>query len=147
LEQEIPGEPVLVVTHSKQFALVLAEKLRRDKYTVAEWHGDLKQSERDAEGERFEAGEAQVLVATIASLGTGPDFLQRVTQTIVWMSRTDDPTDNEQTEGRLDRMGSLGRVTSIEIQADGTYDEGIFSKNLQHALDMNKTLAGTANVG
>jgi superfamily II DNA or RNA helicase len=141
LEQEIPGEPVLVVTHSKQFALVLAEKLRRDGYTVAEWHGDLKQSERDAEGERFEAGEAQIMVGTIQAMGTGTDFLQRVTQTIVWMSRTDDATDDSQTEGRLDRMGGLGRVTSIEIQAEGTYDEGVMSKNLQHALDMNKTLA------
>lgn len=147
LEQEIPGEPVLVVTHSKQFAIVLAEKLRRDNYTVAEWHGDLKQTARDDEGERFERGEAQVLVATIDSLGTGTDFLQRVTQTIVWMSRTDDATNNEQTEGRLDRMGGLGRVTSIEIQAEGTYDEGILSKNLQHALDMNKTLALSGNVG
>lgn len=145
LEDEIPDEPALVVTHSREFAVVLAEKLRRDGYTVAEWNGSLSQKQRDAEGERFANGEARVLVATIASLGTGTDFLQHVTSTIIWLSRTDDPTENKQTEGRLDRMGALGRVTSIEIQAEGTYDENILSKDIQHALEMNANLkAGLA---
>lgn len=144
LEDEIPDEPALVVTHSREFAVVLAEKLRRDGYTVAEWNGSLSQKQRDAEGERFANGEARVLVATIASLGTGTDFLQHVTSTIIWMSRTDDPTENKQTEGRLDRMGALGRVTSIEIQAEGTYDEGVLSKDLRHALELNASLAQSA---
>jgi hypothetical protein len=47
-----------------------------------------------------------------------------------------------ETSQKISAMGGLGRVTSIEIQAEGTYDEGILSRNLQHALDMNKTLAG-----
>ena len=140
LNDEVPGEQVLVVTHSRKFALVLADKLRKAGVTVAEWNGSLSQDRRDEQGALFESGDARVLVATIASLGTGTDFLQRVTSTIVWMSRTDDPTENKQTEGRLDRMGSLGRVTSIEIQMEGTYDEGVLSKDLQHAIELNKTL-------
>lgn len=141
LDNEVPDEQVLVVTHSREFALVVAERLRRDGYSVAEWNGSISQKERDIQGELFESGEKRIMLATIASLGTGTDFLQRVTSTIIWLSRTDDPTDNEQTEGRLDRMGSLGRVTSIEIQAEGTHDAGVMSKDLAHALELNASLA------
>lgn len=141
LDNEVPDEQVLVVTHSREFAIVCAQKLRRDGYTVAEWNGSILQKERDLQGELFESGEARIMLATIASLGTGTDFLQRVTSTIIWLSRTDDPTENQQTEGRLDRMGGIGRVTSIEIQAEGTHDAGIMGKDLAHALALNATLS------
>lgn len=52
--------------------------------------------------------------------------------------------DEEAAGGWIERMGALGRVTSIEIQAEGTYDEGVLSKDLRHALELNASLAQTA---
>jgi len=141
LTEEIPDEPVLVVTHSRKFAQVVAARLTREGIPAESWDGSKSQKHRDEMGDRFASGEIRVLVGVIAAMGTGVDFLQEVTSTMVWLSRSDDATDSEQAKGRLDRMGAIGRMVSIEIQAEGTYDENILDKNIEAALARNASLS------
>lgn len=137
---ELEDEPVLVLTHSKRFAHVVAERLKAMNIAAAEWSGDTSMKARAAIEEDFASGKVRVIVGVIAAMGTGVSSLARVTSTCVWLSRSDDPSDNLQAAGRLDRLDSIGRVSNIEIQSEGTYDQGIMSKNLLHILEMNATL-------
>ena len=137
---ELGDEPVLGLTHSKKFAHVVTERLKAMNIAAAEWSGDTSMKARVQVEDDFAAGRVRVIVGVIAAMGTGVSSLARVTSTCVWLSRSDDPSDNLQASGRLDRLDSIGRVSNIEIQSEGTYDAGVLSKNVLHVLEMNATL-------
>lgn len=138
---ELGDEQVLVLTHSKKFATVVADRLNGLGTTASAWTGDVSMKDREQIEADFADGTIRVIVGVIAAMGTGVSSLARVTSTCVWMSRSDDPSDNFQAEGRLDRLDSIGRVSNIEIQAEGTYDAGVLSHGLQKRLEMNQSLA------
>lgn len=137
---ELDGEPVLVLTHSKKFASVVTRRLQSKGIAAAEWSGDTSMKDRARIEREFEAGTVRVIVGVIAAMGTGVSSLARVCSTCVWLSRSDDATDNEQALGRLDRLDSIGRVANIEIQMEGTHDQGVFSKDLVKALERNASM-------
>lgn len=136
--EDLPdGEPILILTHSQKFAEVTAKRLGEKAF---EWSGKKSQKLRDEALEKFIAGDLQYIVAVISAIGEGTDGLQERCSTVVWLSRDDNRLLNEQAAGRLDRQGQKSSVTSFDIIAEDTYDEGQLSKLVLDQLKMNKSL-------
>lgn len=133
--EDLDDEPVLILTDSKRFARVVHHRLG-DK--AAAWTGDTSQDDREALLKTFgRPGGAQYLIATIAALGEGIDGLQEVCSTVVWLSRSENEILNQQVLGRLHRMGQKNNVTSIDIVATDTLDEGIINNlNATHRTNL-----------
>lgn len=138
--EEMGDNPALILTHSQRFARVVVDRLRSNGVDSFEWSGASPQRQRDAALTEFIEGRLRTIVAVITAIGTGTDGLQEATNTEIWLSEEDDPTANRQTKGRLDRRGQTRQVVRIYIRATGTQDEGVYSKNLQAALEMASTL-------
>jgi len=137
---EMGDEPALVFTSSQKFARVVARRLQAAGIDSFEWSGHVPQHERDKALEGFIGGKIRVMVAVTSAFGTGTDGAQLAASTVVWLDRSDDRTDVEQAEGRLDRTGQTRQVVSIELIAEGSLDEGIISKQLSERLAMNASL-------
>ena len=138
--EEMGTAPALVLTHSQKYARMVTNRLNEDGYPSFEWSGAHTQTKRDTALDQFIGGDLRTIVAVITAIGTGTDGLQEATNTEIWMSEEDDPTANQQTQGRLDRHGQTRQVVRIYIRAEDTQDEGIHSKNLEKALSMAATL-------
>jgi len=137
IEDSPDGEPMLILTHSQKFAEVTAKRLGEKAF---EWSGKKSQKLRDEALEKFIAGDLQYIVAVISAIGEGTDGLQERCSTVVWLSRDDNRLLNEQAAGRLDRQGQKSSVTSFDIIAEDTYDEGQLSKLVLDQLKMNQSL-------
>lgn len=134
----LDDEPVLILTDSKRFARVVDHRLGKDS---AQWTGDTSQADRETLLTTFgRPGGPTRLVATISALGAGLDGLQHVCSTVIWLSRSEDNTMNQQVLKRLHRRGQKSHVTSIDIQAANTYDEGILNSLLSQTLAQRQTL-------
>lgn len=138
--EDMGDETALVYTHSKQFAHEVTRRLNEKNISALEWSGNFSQRVRDKFLEEFIAGEVRVIVAVISAAGTGTDGMQEATSTEIWLSEDDDGTTNEQGRGRVDRPGQKRRVVRIKVQAEGTYDEGIVSKQIEERLRLNAAL-------
>jgi SNF2 family DNA or RNA helicase len=138
--EEIDKQPTLVYLHDKRFTKVVVKRLQAAGYRAAEWSGDVTQNKRDQTLDQFVARELDVVVAVISAIGTGTDGIQDATNVEIWLSEDDDPTNNQQGRGRLDRPGQKNQVLRIYIRAKDSMDEGIMSKQLQQALQMNAQL-------
>lgn len=111
--ERLGDEPTIVFTSSKIFAQYLTKRLNRNGWSTVEVSGDTRET-RQEDLKKF-GTEYQVAVATIASVGTGTDGLQKVSATEIWVDRSDDRTDNTQAKARLDRVGQTRRVHRIEL--------------------------------
>jgi SNF2 family DNA or RNA helicase len=143
--EDMGQAPALILTHSQQYARLITERLNSRGISAFEWSGKITQKRRDDALEDFISGKIRYIVAVISAIGTGSDGLQEATNVEIWLSESDDGTDNQQARGRLDRRGQEKQVVRIKIQAEGTYDEGIVSKQIQDALKMNESLRKKVN--
>lgn len=118
-----PEEPVLILTHSKKYAKIVANRIKDSRL----WTGDTSLEDRQTLLEEFGVT-FKHLVATISSVAEGIDGLQHNCKTMIWLSRTENNTLNEQVEGRIARPthgGVKNEVLCIDIIAENTYDESI----------------------
>lgn len=119
-------ENVLIITESKKYAEIVAKRLGD---SARLWQGGLNEAQQQELIDGFGV-EFPHLVAVTAALDAGLDGLQKRCHTMVWMSRSEDPVMNSQTEGRLARRGQKhGHVVCIDIIAEDTYDESILNRN------------------
>jgi len=137
---QMPGEPLLILTHSAKYARIVAEKLRADGHSAAPWTGDVSQSARELVKSEFLAGNVDYIVATIASIGEGVDGLQHRARVMVWLSRDDNNMLNQQAFRRLHRRGQERQVISIDIVAKDTYDRGQLDNLIQQQVMINESL-------
>jgi hypothetical protein len=139
--EQLDGSPVIVYTHDKRFTKVMVKRLIRAGYRAVEWSGDVKSDkQRSIIKQAFIDGEIDVLVAVIGAIGTGTDGIQYASSTEIWISESDDGTDNEQGRGRLDRPGQRTQVLRIYLRGTDTMDEGVTSKQIDEALALNRAL-------
>lgn len=137
---KLDGKRVLMLTHSKQFAVVAAQRVIDAGYSAFAWHGDATKTKRNNALTAFIGGELDVIVGVISAMGTGTDGLQEAAYNVMWLSVDDDPSNNIQGIGRLDRLGQQHQVTMFEYRMSKTFDVGHLSKQIQHQLDLNKSL-------
>lgn len=134
------GKRALVLTHSKQFAEVAAQRLQDAGFNAIAWTGETTRKRREQALAAFISGEIDVIVGVIAAMGTGTDGLQEAAYNVMWLSVDDDASNNVQGIGRLDRLGQKHRVTMIEYRMEKTFDVGHLDKQIQAQLDLNKSL-------
>jgi SNF2 family DNA or RNA helicase len=137
------GRPVMIYTHSRRFARVVALRMNAAGYGTAEWSGVKTSKERAKIKADFIAGRLQYIVATIQSLGTGLDGFQTTCNRVVWLSQTENPTADLQASRRVFRSGNnamLDDFQAVTVIARNTYDSGILSRNVANILSMRATL-------
>lgn len=141
-------QPILIGCYSKEFAKIAAARFKRAGYGAEAWHGDLSPTRRTGEGglkDRFIARDPTVryLFATIPSIGTGTDGLQKACSKIVWLEESESQIDNEQFVKRCFRDGmtlDFGPFEHVKIVADDTLDLGILNKHDAQARSMRASL-------
>lgn len=144
LEEYLEGHPaeespLVVFTHSRRFAKVVAHR-----FPDAElWDGDTTDQEREDIKKRFFSGKSHMVIATVDAFGTGTDGFQDRASTVIFLSRTESPTDNEQAIGRLDRRGqNKESVLVIDIVARDTYDAGQLMEHGRKSRDTQASMKG-----
>ena len=133
--------PVLVFTHSREFALVASRRFHAAGYLSYAWVGGTSdKSRRQAVDSWGKPTGVQVIVAVVEAIAEGTDGLQDVCSEEIWLSESENRYMNEQARGRLPRSGQTKTVNRRRIIAPGTYDEEILSKHLQAMLESNQSL-------
>lgn len=133
---ENEGENFLILLDSARFARVVKHRLGD---SARLWYGDTPQEEREHLLDTF-GKDFPLLVATIPSVGVGTDLLQTVCNNVVWLSRSENRLLNEQAAARLLRTGQTKDVRSWDIQANETYDSGVFQNLELQSLMMKASL-------
>lgn len=118
--------PVVVFTQFKQFAYLLANRLRARKIDHALFTGDTSPKDRYDIVQRFQAGRLRVFIGTIAAGGTGLDLYRA--STVVFADRSWSPSANKQAEDRLWRFGQKNAVEVIDLVARSTIENGRLQK-------------------
>jgi superfamily II DNA or RNA helicase len=137
------GRPVVIYTHSRRFARIIALRMNAAGYGTAEWSGKSTRAARKTIKADFMAGRLQYIVATIQALGTGLDGFQTKCNRVVWLSETEDFSANLQASRRVFRSGNdamLDDFQAVKVIARDTYDSGILSRNVANILAMRATL-------
>lgn len=134
------GKHTLVFTHSKQFAKVVVDRIRKAGFTAEGWHGDVTKTQRKRVLASFLSGETEVIVGVIGAMGTGTDGLQEVCWNLTWLSYDDDTSNNFQGIGRLDRLGQETRVVQRTYNSVETIDVGFFGKQWTKAMKLQDSL-------
>lgn len=96
----------------------LVERLRKHKLVAEVYTGDVDPEDRTELEERFQRGEIDVLVGTIASIYQGITLTAASRQ--FWVSRNWTPDVNEQGEDRQNRIGQTKRVQVFIAQPEDT---------------------------
>jgi SNF2 family DNA or RNA helicase len=141
--EQIDYEGTLIFTSSQRFATVATERLNGAGIPAAEYSGATLKT-RDQSVEDLRSGKIKALVVVIAAGGTGLN-LQFVSNEI-WLDRDIDPVNNEQAEGRADRMGAARRVQRFILHDDLGYDQGQYSSELAKQLRLNQSFRLTSDV-
>ena len=105
----VPEENVLILTHSKKFAKIVANRIPNSRL----WTGDTPHDVREQYIQTF-GTDFQYLIATAQALEAGVDGLQENCSTLVWLSRTENNMLNEQVEKRIARKLE-GYVTTCSV--------------------------------
>jgi superfamily II DNA or RNA helicase len=141
LAKDFDGEPTLIFTDSQKFAAVATHRLNQKWPGCArEWSGAVSHAKREEIRKEFSSGKVKYIVAVISAMAEGVDGLQHTSRNVLWLSRSSNRILNEQGIFRIFRRGQEREVRNIEIVAVDTLDEGVLSKQLLDALQMNKIL-------
>lgn len=119
-----PEEPVLIWTHSRKWALLCRDALRKAKIgKVNAWTGATPTKTRQTYKETFGV-DFRIIVAQIHSLAEGVDGLQLRCATEIWASVLDgdEETGNAQARGRLHRDGQTRPVQRWYIHSENSID-------------------------
>jgi SNF2 family DNA or RNA helicase len=119
--EDNPDEAFVVFSWFKNLAYSLEKRLRSrgiDTFVVT---GDTKQADRAAHIAGFQAGQRQVFIGTLSTLGESVT-LHRA-QNAIFLDRSYNPSDNSQAADRIHRIGQKNAVTITHIEAANTVDE------------------------
>lgn len=116
------GKQFVVACWHKKTAELLVERLGRLKPAVDAdfFHGDVSLDDRTGLVERFQAGDLQVLVLTIAAGGVG--ITLTAANTILFAEEDWVPANNRQMEDRLYRIGQKNDVSVVKFRSKNTVD-------------------------
>ena len=93
-------------------------------YKVCYYTGTMKESDRELNKKRFqEDPEYKVMLGTVGALGTSHTLT--VARNVIFYDEPSVPTDKEQAEDRVHRVGTTGTVNIYTIIAKDTIDERI----------------------
>jgi len=135
-------ECVVAFTGYKATAHRLVARLNKTGWIRARaYDGDLTGEEREAVLLDWKNGDVDVVVGTLAALGTGVDGLQSRGSSVVFLDRDWNPAINEQAVGRRRRSGQSERVLVYHLMYDGTIDVAV----VQACLDKTNVIETLAD--
>jgi SNF2 family DNA or RNA helicase len=141
LIQDTEDEAFVVFSWFKAAATSLAARLEAAGIRTFCVTGDTPQAKRADYIERFQAGEGRVFIGTIKTLGESVN-LHRANNAI-FLDRSWNPTDNEQAEDRIYRIGQTKAVTITHLVAADTVDEENVSPTLTDKQALRRMILGT----
>lgn len=141
LVDDLGGEQCIVFCAFRATVDALVEMLLKAGHVTYGYHGGYDANCRSIAIGAFQRGSAQVLVATIATLGEGVDGLQ-VAHNAVMVDRAWTPAANEQAIARLRRQGQKSSVNVIHLVAAGTVDE-VVNDALREKRSVVEAVMGT----
>ena len=144
---EWAGQKVLILTHSKPFAVETARRIGL-KYRVALKTGDVSSVQWEMDKASFmlpvsETDSVQVLVAVISAVGTAMDGLQANCSKVLWLSRDENTTNNLQASNRIWRDGvDRDSYEGIEIVQSGTIAADVLRNTRAIGIGIGDSVAG-----
>jgi SNF2 family DNA or RNA helicase len=134
-----PDEPIVVFTQFKTMVRLLEQRLAKAKISCAALTGDVKQSDRGALIDGFQAGKFQIFVSTLATGSEGITLTR--SSTVVFLDRSWKPSTNKQAEDRCHRIGQKNAVQIIDLMAKDTVDMGRI-QHIENKLAFIKQMLG-----
>jgi hypothetical protein len=125
--EDIDGK-VIIWARFKEELRAIAAAMRKIGRNVVEYHGDVKQVDRDAAVDSMQNGEADTFVGQAQAGGIGLTIT--AAETTIYYSQDFNLETRLQSEDRNHRIGTKNNVVYIDLQAEDTIDEGI-SRALQ----------------
>lgn len=121
---ELGGKPVVIVAQSRQLIDLAAKRFKARKIPYGLITGAVNEYDRQVAIQRFQQGQLNVILMTIAAGGTGVDGLQHA-DTMFCLQRSWSMINNIQVDGRIDRIGSEKHdsVTIIDFITRNTIEE------------------------
>ena len=116
-----PDEKVIIFTQFKQTLFYLAEIFKKSGYTIAEFHGDLNEQQKNA-SVAFFRHEGKILLSTEIG-GEGRNF--QFCHIIINYDLPWNPMRLEQRIGRLDRLGQTHNVAIYNFYIKNTVESSI----------------------
>lgn len=118
---DMGDKQAVVFTTSKQAVALANARFEKAGISAVTITGDIGDAQRSLNIKKHQAGEAQVLIATIRAGGVGIN-LQHC-DIMVFLDRDWSPAKNKQAEDRLHRIGQKNIVHIIDIVANHTIDQ------------------------
>lgn len=138
LEDAPPGK-LIVWARFKEELRAVSEALRKAGRVVVEYHGDVKDKDREAAVDRFQNGDADAFVGQPQSGGIG--LTLTAAEWVVYYSNDFNSETRLQSEDRCHRIGTTAHVVYTDLVAEGTIDEAI-TRALQRKSDLAAEILG-----
>jgi SWI/SNF-related matrix-associated actin-dependent regulator 1 of chromatin subfamily A len=116
-------KPTFVAAYYRDSVEAAARVARALNKTVGVVHGGIPSSQRQHAIRGFQAGNVDVLVATIETVSEGITLHQGGADQFICLERDPRPTKNVQVHRRLHRMGVTVPIIGVDILTEGTVDE------------------------
>jgi SWI/SNF-related matrix-associated actin-dependent regulator 1 of chromatin subfamily A len=135
---------IVIFTHHKDVMNGLHTRIAQFHSKVLTFESHHSNNERSNIINKFvNDGSVRVLIASTLAAGEGVDGLQKVCSDILILERQWNPANEEQVEGRVERMGQeSNRITATYLIATGTIDEYFAQLVEQKRANMASTLDG-----
>jgi SNF2 family DNA or RNA helicase len=141
IEDTLEGNPTTKFVIFSNWATTLKRLQTRLGSKAALWIGNISPGEREYVKDRFvNDPSCQVLLGTIAAIGTGVDGLQHGSSTAIFIDKDWSPEINAQAEDRLNRLGQKQSVQIYYLECRSTMDKYVSKLNLSKAEDIRKAL-------
>ena len=140
VRDNLPNQTVVFTWH-RAAADAMARRLADSGVTVSLVHGGVPQKSRDHEIEVFKAGEAKVLVATIATMGESQNL--QVANQVVFVEHSWTDVSMKQAQDRVYRNGQKQRVTVVDLVAKRTIDTQRILPKLASKEALSKMILGS----
>lgn len=137
-----PDLKIVVYSKFVQVIKLLSVYLNMESIKHVVYHGGLNGEERKlAKLEFINEKSCRAILASIGSMGTGVDGLQKVCHVCVFIDRDPLPEINSQCIGRLERDGQREEVLCYFLECVKTLDSKVARVNLSRAEDIRRALS------
>jgi len=137
--RKLAGKQTVVMSEFKQWIDIVEKALSKQKIKTARITGGESHVEQRESQQKFQNGEADVVLCTIKAAGLGVDLT--ASDMIIFTDISWNDTDNKQAEDRIHRATQKGNAQIVRIFAKDTLDYKILDRAMLKADTARKVLA------
>lgn len=134
--EDVEGKVIIWARFREELGLI-ARTLTKMGKKVAEYHGGIKERQREENVDEFQKGDANIFLGNAQAGGMG--LTLTAAETTIYYSNSFNNGDRLQSEDRNHRKGTKNKVLYIDISCADTIDETI-AKSLQMKTDMARAI-------